>query len=122
MRFWDRIRKNLGQGMSEGMDVVKEKAAIMSEQAGKMAKKGATTFRAEAQRVATIGKLRYRKLRLTQQAHGKLGELGGRVYDLASKDSKKFRLDPKSQKLITEAKRIEGQIKKLDSEIQKLSK
>lgn len=94
----------------------------MSEQAGRMAKKGAATFRAEAQRMAQIGKLRYRRIRLNQQAHGKLAELGGRVYDHAVKDPKKFKLDLKSQKLITEAKQIEGQIKKLDSEIQKLSK
>jgi len=122
MTFWDQVKKNLQQGVAEGIVVVRERAAIVSERAGHMAKKGAETFKAEARRVAKISKLRYDRIRLTQQAQNKLAELGGRVYDLSLKDPKKFRLDLKSQKLIQEAKHIEGQIKKVDLEIQKLSR
>jgi hypothetical protein len=122
MGFWERVKKNLPEGMKEGIGAVREGAVSVTSQAGRMARKGAATFKAEAGRVANIGRLRYQRFNLNQKAHDKLARLGGRVYDHASKDLKGFRLDLKSQKLILEAKKIDTQIKKLDAEIKKLSK
>ncbi len=121
MGFWDRIKKDLQIAMKEGVDLLKEGTTTLATGARRMAKKGATTVRAETQRLTRLSRLRYELFRLNQKAKDKLTEIGGQVYDLASENLNGFELNDKARKLIVEAKKIEERTKELKAQIQELS-
>lgn len=144
MKFWERVKKDLGTAMKEGTDLIKEGTSLlatetrrmtkkgtaaMSVEARKMmaegvksARKGAASVTAEAQRMGRVANLRYQLFKENQMAHEKLTEIGGLVYDRSEKeDGENIRLDGKIGKLILEAKKIEGRVRKLEAEIKRLS-
>ena len=122
MKFWERVKKDLHLAMEEGVDLFKEGTATFTKEARRMANKGAATMREETRRMARLGRLRYQVYRLNQKAQTNFTEMGGKVYDLASKDLKRFKLNEGLKKLILENKEIERQVETLESEIRKLSK
>jgi hypothetical protein len=122
MGFWERVKKDLQVAMQEGVDLLKEGTATLTTKASRLTKKGAVSIKSEAHCMAKVGKLRYQLYQLNRKAQAKFTEIGGQVYDLASKDLEGFKLDEKSRKLILETQQIEKQIQALESEILGLSK
>lgn len=122
MKSWERVKRDLQLAVKEGADLFKVGTTTLSAETRRMAKKGAFAMREETRRMARLGKLRYQVYRLNQRARNNFTEIGGKVYDLASKDLKRFKLDEKLKKLILETQQIEGHVKTLESEIRKLSK
>lgn len=122
MEFLQRVKKDLGFAMKEGVDLIKEGATTLSSKTSRIAKKSAASVRSEANRVTLIGNLRFQNFRLNREAKEKFSELGGRIYDQASKKTKDYHFDETTQKLISKIQKIEERIKKTKTEIQILSK
>jgi cell division protein FtsB len=122
MGFWERVKKDLQVAVREGVGLLKEGSTTLTTEASRLTKKGAVTVRSETRRVAKLGKLRYQLYLLNRKAQSRFMEIGGMVYDQASKDLEGFRLDAKLRELVLETQQIEEQIQTLDSEILSLSK
>ncbi len=99
MGLWDRIKKDVKKGIDEGVAAVRQGATVAVE---------------KAEELAEEGKKRYKVFELKQKVHSNFTELGGKVYDLASKGSKNPMLDPKVKSAISGIKRLEGQIARLE--------
>ena len=122
MSFWNRVRKDLNLALQEGVDLFKEGTSVLSTEARRVAKKGAKSVSSEASRIARISRLRYDLFRLNHKAQSAFTEIGGLIYEKASPDPDKFRLDARLKKLVLEAGKIEEQIYGLKSEIEKFQK
>lgn len=97
MNLWDTIRKDVQKGIKEGMNAMKEGAAVA---------------RGKAAELTEEGKKRYKIFDLKMKVQKEMSELGGHVYDLSAKVK-----NPLSN---TKVKGIIGKIKKLESQIVKL--
>ncbi len=108
--------------MQEGVDLFKEGTANLSTKTGGFARKSTASVKAEANRVAKIGKLRYKHFRMNREAHKKFADIGGRIYDLTTKNKVDLSLDEPTQVLISDIHQIEEEIKQVEAEIQGLSR
>jgi hypothetical protein len=122
MKFWERVRRDLQSAVKEGADLFKVGTTALSVETKRMAKKGTLAMREETRRMVRLSKLRYQLYRENQKAQSLFAEIGGKVYDLASKDLEGFKADEGLKKLILETQQIEERVKTLESEIEGLSK
>ncbi|MBI4683698.1 MAG: hypothetical protein HY755_00685 [Nitrospirae bacterium] len=100
MGLWDKIQKDVRKGIDEGVAAVR---------------KGATVAVEKAEELAEEGKRRYKIFELKQKVQSNFTELGGKIYDLASKGAKDLMLDSKVKSTITGIKKLELQIAKLEN-------
>jgi len=105
MNYWEKIRKDLGKGIKEGIAVVKEGAAVVKERAEELTEEG---------------KRRYKIFELKSKVQNWMTELGGRVYMLSSRTKNPI-LDRKVQQLISRIKKLDAQIKTLEKKGRKTS-
>jgi hypothetical protein len=99
MGLWDRVKKDIQKGVDEGIAAVRKGAAVAVE---------------KAEELAEEGKRRYKVFELKMKVQSNFTELGGKVYDLASKGSKNPLLDAKVLSAINGVKKLEAQIAKLE--------
>lgn len=99
MGLWDRIQKDIQKSIDESISAMR---------------KGATVAVEKAEELAAEGKRRYRIFELKMKVQSDFTDLGGKVYDLASKESKNPLSDAKVKSAITGIKKLEAQIAKLE--------
>lgn len=99
MGLWDRVKKDIQKGVDESIAAVR---------------KGATVAVEKAEELAEEGKRRYKVFELKMKVQSNFTELGGKVYDLASKSAKSPLLDAKVKSLVAGVKKLEVQIAKLE--------
>ena len=106
MTFWNKVRKDMSNGlrtgMQQGVSVLKEGSSMAAEKAGQMAE---------------MGKLRYQIFLLEQQIEKNFAEIGTRVYELIEGRSKAPLSDGIIKKKVQEAKRLEKKIKTLQNKM-----
>jgi len=100
MGLWDRVKKDIQKGVDESIAAVR---------------KGATVAVEKAEELAEEGKRRYKVFELKMKVQSNFTELGGKVYDLASKSAKSPLLDAKVKSLVAGVKKLEAQIAKLEN-------
>lgn len=100
MGLWDRVKKDIQKGVDESLAAVR---------------KGATVAVEKAEELAEEGKRRYKVFELKMKVQSNFTELGGKVYDLASKGAKNPLLDAKVISAIKGVKKLEVQIAKLEN-------
>jgi hypothetical protein len=98
MDFWESVKKDLQKGLKEGLDFLKE---------------GATVVKVKAEELTDEGKKRYKVYELKAKVQSKVESLGGRVYDLSSKNKNPMQ-DKKVKTIIACIKRFEARIVKLE--------
>ena len=91
MDFWESVKRDLQKGLKEGATVVKVKAEELTDE----------------------GKKRYKVYELKAKVQSKVEGLGGRVYDLSSKNKNPMQ-DKKVKAIITCIKKLEARIAKLE--------
>jgi len=107
MDFWESVKKDLQKGVKEGLDFLKEGAAVV---------------KVKAEELTDEGKKRYKVYELKAKVQSKVEGLGGRVYDLSSKNKNPMQ-DKKVKAIITCIKKLEARIAKLEGkEIKKPKK
>jgi hypothetical protein len=97
MNFWENIKKDLQKGLKDGIDFVKEGAAVV---------------KVKAEELTEEGKRRLKVFDLKTKVQKEISELGGLVYDLSSK--------VKNPMIEKKVKAVIGRIKKLEKQIVKL--
>jgi peptidoglycan hydrolase CwlO-like protein len=100
MDFWESVKKDLEKGLKEGLDFLKEGAAIV---------------KVKAEELTDEGKKRYKVYELKAKVQKEIEDLGGRVYDLSSK-SKNPMQDKRVKAIMTRIKKFETRIAKLEGE------
>jgi hypothetical protein len=100
MGLWDRVKKDVKKGIEEGVAAVRQGANVAVE---------------KAEELAEEGKRRYKIFELKQKVHSNFTELGGKVYDLASKSAKSPLLDAKVKATMAGIKKLEVQIARLEN-------
>ena len=98
MNFWSKVKKDLQNGVDEGIAFVKEGAAVVLK---------------KAEELTEEGKKRYAVYELKSKVQREIAELGGQVYDLSSK-MKNPMLDIKVKDITSRIKRLEDQILKVE--------
>jgi len=98
MSFWDKVKADLGKGLREGIEVVKE---------------GATFVKEKTEELTEEGKKRLKLFELKAKARKEMTELGGHVYDLKSRVKNPF-LDGKVKTAVERIKKLEDQIMRLE--------
>jgi len=99
MNSWEKITKDLQKGLKEGVDAVKEGAAII--------KKKAEDLSGEAQK-------QYKIFDLKSKMHTLTSELGGRIYELHSKTKDPLK-NKRVQSVISKIKKLEEKLSKLET-------
>ncbi|HEY5649519.1 MAG TPA: hypothetical protein VIU33_08470, partial [Nitrospiria bacterium] len=129
MNFWERVKKDLSLAIKEGADLVKQgtsslrsEAKTFAQKGASSARKGADSVRNEAQRVASLGNLRYKLFRLNQDAQKIFTEIGGRVYEQAKDGETDISLDEKTTSLVEKAVKSETEIQGIKDKIKDLSR
>ena len=106
MGFWEQVKKDIRQGIKEGMILVREGAAVTKKKAKKLTREGRNTLKTYELQV------------LVQR---QLTELGGRIYDLSSQKKNPMR-DRKVQAMVSRLNKLEKKIEvKLGKNIEKPS-
>jgi len=106
MSFWEKIQKDIKKNIKEGLTIVKEGSAVVSQKT-----------RLIAERVGELtdeGKRKYKLITLNMKVQDEFARLGGKVYDLNFKTK-----DPMSNKRVIS---IISKIKKLEDQITVLEK
>jgi hypothetical protein len=98
MDFWEDVKKDLQKGLKEGLDFLKEGAAVV---------------KVKAEELTDEGKKRYKIYELKAKVQSKIEDLGGRVYDLDSKKKSPMQ-DKKVKAIISCIKRLEARIAKME--------
>lgn len=98
MDFWESVKKDLQKGLKEGFDFLKEGAAVV---------------KVKAEELTDEGKKRYKIYELKAKVQGEIEDLGGRVYDLSSKNKNPMQ-DKRVKTIMTRIKKIETRIAKLE--------
>ncbi|TAL28263.1 MAG: hypothetical protein EPN94_00590 [Nitrospirae bacterium] len=99
MGLWDRIQKDIQKSIDESIAAMR---------------KGATVAVEKAEELAEEGKRRYRIFELKMKIQSNFTDLGGKVYDLAAKESKNPLSDAKVKSAVKGIKKLEAQIAKLE--------
>lgn len=100
MNFWEKVKKDLQEGIKDSIEVVKEGAAVV---------------RKKAEELTDEGKRKYNIFDLKTKVHKEISDLGGRVHELSSK-VKNPMLDSKVKAILARIKKIETQITKLEGQ------
>jgi len=92
MEFWDRIQKDIGKNLKDGLQTIRDKAGELSDE----------------------GKRKYRVYDLQSQIHKLMAELGAAVYALrgSSKNSVKA---PKVTALISRIVKLEEKLAEIET-------
>ena len=98
MNFWENVKKDLQKGLKEGIDYLKEGAAIV---------------KVKAEELTDEGKKRYKIFDLKTKVQKEISDLGGRVYDLSSKNKNPLQ-DKRIKAIMTRVKKFEARIAKLE--------
>ena len=98
MSFWSKVKKDLQNGVDEGLTFVKEGAAVVMK---------------KAEALTDEGKKRYVLYEMKAKVQKEIAELGGQVYDLSSK-MKNPMLDTKIKEILARIKRREAEILKIE--------
>jgi len=98
MDFWENVKKDLQKGLKEGLDFLKEGAAIV---------------KVKAEELTDEGKKRYKIYELKSRVQREIADLGGRVYDLDSK-KKSLMQDKRVKAIISRIKKLEVRLAKLE--------
>jgi hypothetical protein len=107
MDFWESVKKDLQKGFKEGLDFLKEGAAVV---------------KVKAEELTDEGKKRYKIYELKAKVQGEIADLGGRVYDLSSKNMNPMQ-DQRVKAIMTRIRKFETRIAKLEGkEIKKPKK
>ncbi|MDI6743767.1 MAG: hypothetical protein QMD07_00150 [Thermodesulfovibrionales bacterium] len=107
MGLWDRVKKDIQKGVDESIAAVR---------------KGATVAVEKAEELAEEGKMRYKVFELKMKVQSNFTDLGGKVYDLASKGLKNPSADSKVKSTIASIKKLEAKIARLEKTGSKTSK
>ena len=96
--LFDKIKKDVKQGIEDGIAVVKEGASAVSDKVGEL---------------TAEGKRQYKMFDLKAKIQSQMAVLGGRVYDVL--DSKKnLSADIKVKEVFAKIKNLEGQLSRLE--------
>ena len=107
MDFWENVKKDLQKGIKEGLDFLKEGAAVV---------------KVKAEELTDEGKKRYKIYELKAKVQREIEDLGGRVYDLDSKKKSPMQ-DKKVKAIINCIRKLEMRIAKLEGkEVKKQKK
>ncbi len=98
MSFWTKVKKDLQDGVDEGLAFVKEGAAVVIR---------------KAEELTDEGKKRYILYEMKAKVQKEIAELGGKVYDLSAK-MKNPMLDTKIKEITARIKRFEAEILKIE--------
>lgn len=98
MNFWDKVKKDLQKGLKEGVDYLKEGAAVV---------------KVKAEELTDEGKKRYKIYDLKTKVQREISDLGGKVYDLSSKNKNPM-LDKRVKAIMNRVKKFETRIAKLE--------
>lgn len=98
MDFWENVKKDLQKGFKEGLDFLKEGAAVVKVKAGELTDEG---------------KKRFKVYELKAKVQREIADLGGRVYDLNSKKKSPMQ-DKRVMVIISRIKKLESRISKLE--------
>ena len=98
MSFWTKVKKDLQNGVDEGLTFVKEGVAVVIR---------------KAEELTDEGKKRYILYEMKAKVQKEIAELGGSVYDLSAK-IKNPMLDTKIKEIIARIKRLEAEILKIE--------
>lgn len=96
---WEKIKKDVQQGVEKGIVAVKKGAIVAKKKAGEMTDEG---------------KRQYKIMLLKSNVHSGISDLGARVYALMSTRSKNPALDAKVKDLVTQIRKYEVQLAALE--------
>jgi hypothetical protein len=98
MDFWENVKQDLQKGLKEGLDFLKEGAAVV---------------KVKAEELTDEGKKRYKIYELKAKVQSEIADLGGRVYDLDSKKKSPMQ-DKRVKAIIACVRKLEARIAKLE--------
>ena len=104
MNIWEKLQKDFGRNLKEGLGIVKERGVVVSRRLEELTEEG---------------KRKYGIFTLNMKIQEEFARLGGEVYALSLKKS----LDPlanrKVRSLISKIQKLEKQVKKLEKKVTK---
>lgn len=98
MNFWENVKKDMQKGLKEGIVYLKEGAAIV---------------KVKAEELTEEGKKRYKIFEMKTKVQKDISDLGGKVYDLISKNKNPLQ-DKVVKAIISRIKKFEMRIAKLE--------
>lgn len=98
MNFWEYVKKDLQKGLREGIDYLKEGAAIV---------------KVKAEELTDEGKKRYKIYELKTKVQKEISDLGGKVYDMSFKEKNPMQ-DKRVKAIIARIKKFETRIAGLE--------
>ncbi|MBI5233768.1 MAG: hypothetical protein HY880_05385 [Deltaproteobacteria bacterium] len=107
MSFWEKVNKEITTAVEEGWSALKDGARIATER---------------SETLTRTGKLRYRTYTMHRKAEKNLIELGGLVYDMATRPGENPLANPCVIKVIERIKKLEQDIAVIETEIKGLKK
>ena len=99
MSFWEKIQKDIKRSLREGIDLFRERS---------------TTVTKKLEWLTEEGKKKYKLFNLNMKVQEEFAHLGGRIYDLISKDVENPISNKRVQTIIKRIKRLEAQINRLE--------
>jgi len=103
MGFWDTVKTDLKKAVEEGWSVVRDGAKIAAD---------------KSEEVAKTGKLKYKAHLLHKDAEKVFADLGGLIYDLANRPTKRDPLaNPEVKRLIEEIRDLENNASVMEDSI-----
>jgi hypothetical protein len=98
MDFWTRVKGDLQKGVKEGMEAVREGAAVLGK---------------KTEELTEEGRKRLKTYELMKTVQREIAELGGRVYDLKAKTKNPY-VDAKVKGTMARIRKLEDRIAKLE--------
>lgn len=99
MSFWDTFEKDMKKHIQEGLSIVKEGGAVVTE---------------KLEKLTDEGKKKYRVFNLNMKVQEEFTKLGGQIYDLTAKKSKNPLGNRNVAATIKRINKLETQITKLE--------
>ena len=99
MTFWEKIEKDLKKNLKDGLELFKEGSATVSH---------------KIELLTEEGKRKYKIFNLNTKVQDEFTKLGGLIYDLTNKKTKKPLVNKNVSAVIKKIKKIENQITKLE--------
>ena len=113
MNFWEKVKRDLKKGI-EGIDLDKIRGEVQLgvREGLKAVRKGTTAVKEKAEELTEEGKRRYKMFELRSKVRSWMTELGGRVYELSSKEKNPM-LDMKVKLMVSRIRKLEAQINRV---------
>jgi|Deesub1362A_J573_1020465.scaffolds.fasta_scaffold01172_6 hypothetical protein len=99
MSFWEKIQKDIKRNLKEGIDLFRERSSTVTK---------------KLEWLTEEGKKRYKLFNLNMKVQEEFAHLGGRVYDLMSKNVDNPLANKRVQSIFKKIKRLEAQINRLE--------